>query len=94
MRIREKLTAYNFSVIWTPGKSHHIADALSRVPVFGPCKLSFELEHLEHCLRLFDTSLTTMDPLLDDSYMETMHLVRSGKNMTHINKASKAYAYR
>ena len=35
-----------------------------------------------------------MDPSLDDSYMETMHLVRSGKNATHLNKASKAYAYR
>ena len=26
--------------------------------------------------------------------MEAMHLVRSGKNATHIDKASKAYAYR
>ena len=94
MRMWEKLTAYNFSVIWTPGKSHHIADALSRAPVFGPCELSFEPEHLKRCLRLFDMSLTTMDPSLDDSYMETMHLVRSGKNATHINKASRAYAYR
>ena len=52
-----------------------------------------DLEHLERCLRLFDTSLTTKDPSLDDSYMETMHLIRSGKNATHIDKASKAYAY-
>ena len=36
MKMREKLTAYNFSVIWTLDKSHHIADALSRAPVFGP----------------------------------------------------------
>ena len=46
MRMREKITSYNFSVIWTPGKSHHIADALSRAPVFGPCDLSFEPEQL------------------------------------------------
>ena len=25
MRMWENITAYNFSVIWTPGKSHHIA---------------------------------------------------------------------
>ena len=36
MRMREKVTSYNFSVIWTPGKTHHIADALSRAPVFRP----------------------------------------------------------
>ena len=80
-------------VIWTPGKSHHTADVLSRALVFGPCDLSFEPEHLERCLRLFDSSLTKMDPMLDTEYMEAMHLVRSGKNATHIDKASKAYAY-
>ena len=47
MIMREKLMNYNFSVIWTPGKSHHIVDALSRAPVFGPCDMDFEPEHLE-----------------------------------------------
>ena len=46
MRMREKVTSYNFTVIWTPGKNHHIADALSRAPVFGPCEMSFEPEQL------------------------------------------------
>ena len=94
MRMREKLTSYNFSVIWTTGKSHHIAGALSRPPVFGPCKLSFKPEHLERCLRIFDRLLTQMDPSLDDRCMETMRFVRSGKNATHIDKASGAYDYR
>ena len=35
-----------------------------------------------------------MDPSLDDVYMEAMHLVLSGKNAIHIDKTSKAYAYR
>ena len=30
------MSAYNFSVIWTPGKIHFIADALSRYPMFAP----------------------------------------------------------
>ena len=93
MRMREKITSYNFSIIWTPGKSHHRADTLSRDPVFGPCDLSFEPEQLERCLRLFDSSLTTMDPTLDEEYTETMQLVKSGKNATHIDRQSKAYAY-
>ena len=36
LRFREKLTDYNFDIIWTPGKCHLIADALSRAPVFSP----------------------------------------------------------
>ena len=35
-RLREKLVEYNFTVTWVPGKSHHIADALSRAPLFSP----------------------------------------------------------
>ena len=58
MKMREKITSYNFLVIWTPGKSHHIADALSHAPVFGPCDQSFEPEHLERCLHILDASLT------------------------------------
>ena len=80
--------------IWTPGKNHHIVDALSRAPVFGPCEMTFEPEQLEHCLRIFDPSLTQMDPTLDEAYNETLQLVRAGKNATHIQKSSKAYAYR
>ena len=94
MRMREKLTSYNFSVIWTPGKSHHIADALSRTPVFGSCELSFKPEHLECCLRIFDASLTRMDTSADSRYIETMQFLRSGKNATTIDKASGAYDYR
>ena len=32
--MREKLAAYNFIVTWVPGKTHLIADALSRAPLF------------------------------------------------------------
>ena len=35
-RMREKLAAYNFIVTWVPGKTHLIADALSRAPLFTP----------------------------------------------------------
>ena len=31
-RLREKLAAYNFIVTWALGKTHPIADALSRAP--------------------------------------------------------------
>ena len=40
--------SYNFCVIWMPGKTHHIADTLSRAPVFDTqCRYSIvELECL------------------------------------------------
>ena len=36
MRMREKLTNFSFEVKWVEGKTHMIADALSRAPVFQP----------------------------------------------------------
>ena len=39
-RMREKIAMYNFVVQWTPGKTHLIADALSRAPLFAPKDLS------------------------------------------------------
>jgi hypothetical protein len=42
-RLRENLAQYDFTVAWTPGKRHLIADALSRYPVFGPTNMDREL---------------------------------------------------
>ena len=36
LKYRENLSSYNFTVSWSPGKDHFIADALSRAPVFPP----------------------------------------------------------
>ena len=94
MRMREKVTSYNFTVVWTPGKDHHIADALSRAPVFGPCETKFDTEQLEHCMRIFDPSLTRMDPSTDAEYVEVLRLVKGGKNASHVSKSSKAYGFR
>lgn len=36
LRLQEKLVCYSFNAPWVLGKSHLIADALSRTPVFEP----------------------------------------------------------
>ena len=36
LRFRQRLVDYTFTVEWSPGKDHCIADALSRRPVFAP----------------------------------------------------------
>ena len=43
LRFRERIVNYNFDVKWTPGKTHCIADALSRAPVFSEPEDSSEL---------------------------------------------------
>ena len=39
LRFREKLAHFSFSVTYVPGKTHLIADALLRAPVFSPPEL-------------------------------------------------------
>ena len=34
LRLREKISGYCFKVTYVPGKTHNIADALSRAPIF------------------------------------------------------------
>ena len=41
-RLREKTLLYHFLLTWTPGKTHLIADALSRIPVFRPEKSTYD----------------------------------------------------
>ena len=45
-------------------------------------------------MRIFDPSLTRMDPSTDEEYVELLRLVREGKNASHISKESKAYGFR
>ena len=35
-RMREKIAKFSFQVTWVPGKTHLIADSLSRAPLFSP----------------------------------------------------------
>ena len=37
-RLREKVAGYQFTVKYVPGKTHNIADALSRAPIFPESK--------------------------------------------------------
>ena len=94
MRMRKKLTNFNFKVMRTSGKTHHIADALSRAPVFGPCDLDIKLENLEKCLRRFNNSLTTMDPAGDKWYTEAMEFIQSGRHISSIMNAYGAFDYK
>ena len=60
---RLRLVAYtDFTVIWTEGKTHYIADALSRAPVFDPPERDVP------AAVCYNAVVTPRDPLLCDMY--------------------------
>ena len=61
-RYRERLTGYNFDLSWREGKTNHIADALSRAPVFPPDETADE-GFVDVC-RAITTLQKQPDPIL------------------------------
>ena len=47
-KYREKLADYSFKVSWTAGKTHLVADALSRAPAISPGEMDAKLAHVFH----------------------------------------------
>ena len=69
-RMREKLAAYNFIVTWVPGKTHLIADALSRAPLFTPEEHpDLEVDTALSCLTMTkDPSIHIISDNIDEDY--------------------------
>lgn len=84
LRMRLKLTNYTFTLYWTPGKTHFIADALSRAPVFDPPEIDVPASGKAAS---FNTNVIPADPALtkmysaaqaDDYYQFLLHAFMSG----------------
>ena len=88
-RLREKIAMFSFQVCWVPGKTHLIADALSRAPLFSPEDLSgLEIDTAISCLS--QTSQPTIRVIynaIDDDYRQ---LIEDVKNDTSISLYSQA----
>ena len=52
MKILEDISNFDFELKWVAGKTYNIADALSRVSVFGPKEQLRETEEEGTCLKI------------------------------------------
>lgn len=94
-RIREKLAPFSFDIEWTSGKTHLIADALSRAPCFSPPEEPEDTSNT--CNAVLDSHLP-LRPLLeaaaDRNYQEVINAIRNGKtNLTLLPPSHPAQAY-
>ena len=86
-RYRESLTGYNFDITWREGKTNHIADALSRAPVFPPDET--DTDGFVDVCRAVTTLRKEPDPILapmieaaksDSDYQLIIQALRNVKN--------------
>ena len=80
---------YSFLVRWVPGKTHFIADALSRAPLFAPEELpDLEIDTAISCLAMTSQpSLNVVYAAIDDEYK---NLIVDVKNNTCVSDYSRA----
>ena len=90
-RMMEKLTAFTFEVKWVAGKTHRIADALSRAPVFPPDEdIDLQIDTALTCLlATSDPALSIVKQHIDSDYRQFAKDVTSG---SMISKMSPFYA--
>ena len=95
IRIREKLLDFSFTVTWVPGKTHYIADALSRYPVFGPHELELPIDDIATCFRV--NGLMTLDDILasvDKDYATLISFVQGHQRFNSTEQTHIAKLYR
>ena len=78
-RFRERVLDYTFTVEWVEGKTHCIADALSRYPLQIPDSLLDQTYHVSAMIHSLDPSLDSLRQAAADCdlYQRLVHAVRT-----------------
>ena len=90
-RLREKVAMYCFNVRWVPGKTHYIADALSRAPLFAPEELpGLEIDTTVSCLASTShPSLNLVYAAIDEDYTQLISDVQNNSCLSTYSRALK-----
>ena len=72
LRLLEKVSDYCFKVTYVPGKTHNIADALSRAPIFpGTDELDIQIDTaLAYLVATKDPALNIVHESIDQDYQQ------------------------
>ncbi len=94
-RFREKLSPYRFTIHWAPEKTHQIANAFSRHPVFCPQ----EAEDTTKAAILFVATDSALQPLYDaategEEYQKLHQAVLKDKRLASLRVNHPARTYR
>ena len=87
-RLREKVAGYQFTVKYVPGRTHNIADALSRAPIFpGSEDLDIKVDTaLAHLVTTSDPALKTIYESINSDYLEC---IQDSHNETKISQPAQ-----
>ena len=90
--MREKVAKYSFDVNWVPGKTHYIADALSRAPLFSPQEQpDLDIDTAITCLAATShPSLSVITKAIDDDYRSLVQDVLQGTSTSSYSRSLKS----
>ena len=90
--MREKIAKYSFEVIWVPGKTHFITDALSRAPLFSPQEQpDLKIDTAITCLAATShPSMCVISRAVDDDYRALVQDVLRGTSTSAYSRSLKS----
>ena len=86
------MSGYQFTVTYVPGKTHNIADALSRAPIFpGSDDLDIPIDTaLAYLVTTNDPALQIIHECIDEDYTQCMQDIQEETNTSHLIKQLKS----
>ena len=89
---RMKIASYDFTLEWQAGKTHEIADALSRYPVFQPDQT--DETHAHTCRRVHNImpgEELSQYVKEDEDYQTAARFIQNGGNKCNVNHPARKY---